>query len=209
MDQHIIVTISREYGSGGHGIGKRLAEKLGVPFYDRESIEQYANEHREQPVNTDWLSENNLRSREQSAFAGLGAFGPGIDLNTELFLRQANALWDLSKQGPCVIVGRSADFILQNRPHTYRFFISSQMQRRLRHIKSNPKDYDAATKKEARDILRMDKKRASYYNYYTGQIWGKASNYDLCIDSGKLGPRTVDFLYDFIQQCEAAYEEEN
>lgn len=76
------------------------------------------------------------------------------------------------------------------------------MARRLRHISENPRLYDASVKKEAKDIIAMDKKRATYYNYYTGQIWGKASNYDMCIDTGKLGPKTADIILEFVRRAE-------
>ena len=87
-------------------------------------------------------------------------------------------------------------------PHAYRLFISSGMARRLRQINENPRLYNAEIKKEAKDIVAMDKKRGSYYNYYTGQIWGKASNYDMCIDTGKLGAQTADIILEYIRRAE-------
>ena len=151
--------------------------------------------------NCEWLKENGWRP--STLMGSTFAFGPALgDLNSQLFLKESNVIWKLAQSGACVIVGRCADFVLQNREHTYRLFISSGMARRLRHISENPRLYDASVKKEAKDIIAMDKKRATYYNYYTGQIWGKASNYDMCIDTGKLGPKTADIILEFVRRAE-------
>lgn len=202
MDSKIVITISREYGSGGHDIGERIARELKIPFYDRDYVAEKA---RQEPYlsesNCEWLKENGWRP--STLMGSAFAFGPALgDLNSQLFLKESNVIWKLAQSGACVIVGRCADFVLQNREHTYRLFISSGMARRLRHISENPRLYDASVKKEAKDIIAMDKKRATYYNYYTGQIWGKASNYDMCIDTGKLGPKTADIILEFVRRAE-------
>lgn len=202
MDSNIVITISREYGSGGLSIGRRLAELCDIPFYSRDDI---ANLGKQEPFLTEanclWLTENDLRpsALPGSAFSFGSAYG---EIGSQLFLKEANVVWKLAKKGPCVIVGRCADFILQSRPHTYRIFLSSGIPNRLQHIRQYPAQYPADIKKEAKEILQMDKKRAAYYNYYTGQVWGKASNYDLCIDTGKLGLQTANLLVDFIQRVE-------
>lgn len=202
MDSNVVIAISREYGSGGHSIGKKLAEMLEIPFYDRESIEQTA---KEEPFltesNCEWLVKNNLKP---NTLIG-SAFSPSIilgDVDSQKFLKESNVIWKLAQEGACVIVGRCVDFVLQNRPHTYRFFLTSDMKRRLSHIRRYPELYGPAQKREAKDILRMDKKRATYYNYYTGQIWGNASNYDMCINTGKLGPQTPHVILEFIRSSE-------
>lgn len=202
MDSKIVITISREYGSGGHDIGERIARELQIPFYDRDYVAENA---RQEPYlsesNCEWLKENGWRP--STLMGSAFAFGPALgDLNSQLFLKESNVIWKLAQSGACVIVGRCADFVLQNREHTYRLFISSGMARRLRHISENTRLYDASVKKEAKDIIAMDKKRATYYNYYTGQIWGKASNYDMCIDTGKLGPKTADIILEFVRRAE-------
>ncbi len=204
MDSNIVITISREYGSGGLHIGQKLADALQIPFYTRDDIEQKS---KQEPIlneaNCDWLKANRLRASNLTGAAfAVGGYG---DITSQLFLKEANVVWKLA-QSPCVLVGRCADFVLKNRPHTYRLFLSSGMPDRLRQIRENPKLYDAAVKREAKDILQMDKKRASYYQYYTGQIWGKASNYDLCVDTGKLGPQTVDLILEFVRRAEAICE---
>ncbi len=202
MNSKVVITISREYGSGGHSIGARIAKELKIPLYDKDHIaalakkEPYLSE-----ANCEWLRENGLRPSNLigSAFS----FGPALgDLNSQLFLKESNVIWKLAQASSCVIIGRCADFVLQNMEHTYRIYLSSGMARRLRQINSNPQMYDADIRKEAKDIMVMDKKRAAYYNYYTGQIWGKASNYDMCIDTGKMGAKTADIILEYIRRSE-------
>ncbi len=202
MNSKVVITISREYGSGGHSIGARIAKELKIPLYDKDHIaalakkEPYLSE-----ANCEWLRENGLRPSNLigSAFS----FGPALgDLNSQLFLKESNVIWKLAQASSCVIIGRCADFVLQNMEHTYRIYLSSGMARRLRQINSNPQMYDADIRKEAKDIMAMDKKRAAYYNYYTGQIWGKASNYDMCIDTGKMGAKTADIILEYIRRSE-------
>ena len=206
MDHKVVITISREYGSGGYSIGAKIAKELNIPFYDKDYIAALA---REEPylneVNCEWLQKNGWRTSNLigSAFS----FGPVLgDLNSQLFLKESNVIWKLAQKESCVIIGRCADFVLQNMEHAYRLFISSGMARRLRQINENPQLYNADIKKEAKDIIAMDKKRGSYYNYYTGQIWGKASNYDMCIDTGKLGGQTADVILDYIRRAEQGIE---
>lgn len=205
MESNIVITISREYGSGGLSIGKKIADRLGIPFYGRDDIAQMGKkESFLSESSCEWLTDNGLRSSSLggSAFAFSTGYG---DLNSQLFLKEANVIWKLAKAGPCVVVGRCADFVLKNRPHTYRLFLSSGIPTRLRKIREYPNRFSSAEKREAKDIMQMDKKRADYYNYYTGQIWGKASNYDMCIDTGKLGPQTADIILDFVQRAETVY----
>ena len=202
MDSKFVITISREYGSGGYSIGAKVAKELNIPFYDKDYIAALA---KEEPylseINCEWLQKNGWRTSNLivSAFSFGAALG---DLNSQLFLKESNVIWKLAQKESCVIVGRCADFVLQNMPHAYRLFISSGMARRLRQINENPRLYNAEIKKEAKDIVAMDKKRGSYYNYYTGQIWGKASNYDMCIDTGKLGAQTADIILEYIRRAE-------
>ena len=201
MDSKIVITISREYGSGGYSIGAKIAKELNIPFYDKDHIAELA---RQEPylseTNCEWLQKNGWRP--STLMGSAFAFGPALgDLNSQLFLKESNVIWKLAQTGSCVIVGRCADFVLQNQEHTYRLYISSGMARRLRQINDNPQ-YDASIKREAKDIMAMDKKRAAYYNYYTGQIWGKASNYDMCIDTGKLGAQTAEIILEFVRRAE-------
>lgn len=202
MNSKIVITISREYGSGGLDIGRNLANALDIPFYDSEIISQESTkEEILNERNCEWLIDNDLRPGGMLGAAF--AFGPTFgSVSSQLFPKESNVIWKLAKESSCVIVGRCADFVLQNRPHTYRLFISSSMPQRLRQIHAHPEWYDKAAKKQAKEILQMDKQRSSYYTYYTGLVWGKASNYNLCIDSGVLGQQTTEVILDFIRRAE-------
>lgn len=196
-----VITISREYGSGGHDIGKRLAQRLGIPFYDREIVELTAEKHAIDAVR---LSE----MEEQSKLPRWFGFGPEPDADDRLFLLQSRTIVELAQQ-PCVIVGRCADFVLQNHPGRYSFFIYAGFKQRLAHMQQANGRY-RKTEDPAREVLKMDRRRAAYYKYHTGQEWGKASNYHLSVDSGTLGLRTVDLLEQFVTlvQLKGAEEEQ-
>ena len=186
-----IITISREYGSGGHDIGKRLAGLLGVPFYDREIVELTAQKH---GLDAADLQEMEDKSRTPLPF-GLGGMGVNPDSADRMFILQSQTIIGLAKQ-PCVIVGRCADFVLRDHPDRISFFIYSGMKQRLDNAKNQAKAYKNAG---LREIEKMDRRRAAYYKYHTGQEWGKPSNYHLCVDSGVLGMATADALAAFLQ----------
>ena len=186
-----VITISREYGSGGHDIGKRLAGLLGVPFYDREIVELTAQKH---GLDAADLQEMEDKSRTPLPF-GLGGMGVNPDSADRLFILQSQTIIGLAKQ-PCVIVGRCADFVLRDHPDRISFFIYSSMKQRLDNAKKQAEAYKNAG---LREIEKMDRRRAAYYKYHTGQEWGKPSNYHLCVDSGVLGMATADALAAFLQ----------
>ena len=186
-----VITISREYGSGGHDIGKRLAGLLGVPFYDREIVELTAQKH---GLDAADLQEMEDKSRTPLPF-GLGGMGVNPDSADRLFILQSQTIIGLAKQ-PCVIVGRCADFVLHDHPDRISFFIYSGMKQRLDNAQKQAEAYKNAG---LREIEKMDRRRAAYYKYHTGQEWGKPSNYHLCVDSGVLGMATADALAAFLQ----------
>ena len=186
-----VITISREYGSGGHDIGKRLAGLLGVPFYDREIVELTAQKH---GLDAADLQEMEDKSRTPLPF-GLGGMGVNPDSADRMFILQSQTIIGLAKQ-PCVIVGRCADFVLRDHPDRISFFIYSGMKQRLDNAQKQAEAYKNAG---LREIEKMDRRRAAYYKYHTGQEWGKPSNYHLCVDSGVLGMATADALAAFLQ----------
>ena len=186
-----VITISREYGSGGNDIGKRLAGLLGVPFYDREIVELTAQKN---GLDAADLQEMEDKSRTPLPF-GLGGMGVNPDSADRLFILQSQTIIGLAKQ-PCVIVGRCADFVLRDHPDRISFFIYSGMKQRLDNAKKQAEAYKNAG---LREIEKMDRRRAAYYKYHTGQEWGKPSNYHLCVDSGVLGMATADALAAFLQ----------
>lgn len=185
-----VVTISREYGSGGHDIGKRLAELLKIPFYDREIVELTAQKHE---IDAERLNEMEEGSKgPQLLRQGIGSFAASDD---RLFILQSQTVLELARTS-CVIVGRCADYVLRNHPNRYSFFLYSGMKQRVEHMTRKAGLYRSSD--PAQEALRMDRKRAAYYKYHTGQEWGRPANYHLCVDSGVLGPQTADLLQDFI-----------
>ena len=195
-----IVTISREFGSGGREIGKRLADKLNVPFYDKELLEMASKESgiaRELFVKND---ESYTNSFLYSLVMGTypvspdGRLNPELPLNHKIFLAQFETIKKLAEKGPCVIVGRCADYVLKEEPNVIDFFISGNMYDKKKRILER---YDIEKPKEF--IRKTDKRRASYYNYYTDMKWGDARNFDLCINSSKSGIEgAVDLMLAYI-----------
>lgn len=192
-----VVTISREYGSGGHDIGKRLAALLNIPFYDREIVELTAQKH---GLDEARLGEMEEQSKTSLRF-GFSGFASFADTDDRLFLLQSQTVVELAQQ-PCVIVGRCADFVLQNQPGRYSFFIYSGLKQRLSHMQRQAGLYKAGD--PAQTVAKMDRRRAAYYKYHTGQEWGKPSNYHLCVDSGALGAKTADLLAEFVRLGETS-----
>ena len=185
-----IITISREFGSGGREIGKTLAEKLGIDFYDKELLEIASKQSgitQELFVKHD---ENFTNSFLYSLVMGNypvtpdGRINPELPLNQKIFLAQFETIRSLAEKGPCVIVGRCADYVLKNNDNVINFFITGSMPQKRRRILER---YDIEKNKVEDFIRKTDKRRASYYNYYTDMKWGEAKNYDLCINSSKAG----------------------
>lgn len=185
-----IITISREFGSGGHQIGERLAEALGIPFYDKEIIERSAKdsgicqeffeEHDEKYTNSLLYS---LVVGNYSMTAD-GRLNPEMPMNQKIFLAQFDAIKNMAREGACVIVGRCADYVLSERKNTLSVFISADMEDRKKRVAQR---CDIKENKLFDFINKNDKKRANYYNFYTDRKWGTAKNYDLCINSSALG----------------------
>lgn len=185
-----IITISREFGSGGREIGKKLADDLGIPFYDKELLEMASKESgicQELFVKNDESYTNSfLFSLVMGNYpvSADGRINPDMPLNHKIFLAQFETIKNIAKKGPCVIVGRCADYVLKNEPNIIDFFISGNTAEKKKRILER---YDIEKNKAEDFIRKTDKRRASYYNYYTDMKWGEAKNYDLCINSSKTG----------------------
>lgn len=186
-----IITISREFGSGGRTIGKQLAERLGIPCYDAQILEKIAEEsgfarefiadQGEYAVGTNWFTQA-LSCRDYQ----------GHSLQDDLWTAQQNIIRDLAEKESCVIVGRCADYILRDKADCLRVFIHADMESRARRIVEQYGENDIAPEKRLRD---KDKRRAAYYQFYTNVAWGNVHNYHIALDSGKLGiDRCVDIL---------------
>lgn len=183
-----IITISREFGSGGHSIGQNVAEELGIPFYDSAIVEQVA---QESGLDKDLIAEQGeqttLTSRLFSGFT-LGA-GPSYENpQDQIYRLQAGVIRRVAEDGPCVIVGRCADYILQNAGHvTLNVFIHAPLNWRADYILNRYGETEVSIQKR---LEKKDRSRRLYYNYYTDREWGDYRNYHLALDSAMLGRET-------------------
>ena len=199
---HQVYTIGREFGSMGLLIGQKLAERLGIKYYDKELLQQAAKEsgfceeifenHDEKPTNSF------LYSLVMDTYsAGNYATAPFLDmpLNHKVFLAQFDTIKNIAEKESCVIVGRCADYALSTHPDVINVFVRAELEDRIK-IVSKRMDI---TENKAKDmILKNDKQRASYYNYYTSKQWGATSSYDLTINTSKISvDNAVDLILDF------------
>ena len=186
-----IITIGRELGSGGRTIGKEVARRLGIEYYDRQIIDDAA---KISGLSAEYIqkSEDNitgslLYSLVMNMPYGSGCFEKSretLPLDTQIFLAQQEAIVSLAAKGSCVIVGRCADYILKDKEKLLRCFIYAPIENRVRRAVN---EYGAAENGAEKMIRQMDKKRGSRYNAFTDQIWGARANYDLMINSASFG----------------------
>ena len=182
-----IITISREFGSGGRTIGRRVAEELGIPFYDKELVDQIALESGFAPK---FVEENGEHSpglsRLSYAFAPQGVPGVMNGLSSADFLWniQCSVILQLADKGPCVIVGRNADYILKDREDVMDVFIHAETPFKAERI---VRLYGESEKSPETRLAEKDKRRRLNYQHYTGRTWGAAQNYEMCLCSSMLG----------------------
>ena len=182
-----IITISREFGSGGRTIGRKVAEELGIPFYDKELVEQIAMESGFAPKFVEEHGEHSPGTSFFSyAFAPQGVPGIMNGLSTADFLWniQCSVILQLADKGPCVIVGRNADYILKDRQDALHVYVFADAPYRAERI---VRLYGESEKTPEQRLNEKDKRRRVNYQHYTGRTWGQAQNYDLCLDTGVLG----------------------
>ena len=182
-----IITISRQFGSGGRTIGREVADKLGIPFYDKELVDQIAMESGFAPQFVEEHGEHSPgRSLLSYAFAPQGVPGIMNGLSTADFLWniQCSVILQLAEKGPCVIVGRNADYILKDREDVLHVFIHADEASRADRI---VRLYGESEKSPKARLIEKDKRRKVNYQHYTGRTWGAAENYDVCFNSGVLG----------------------
>ena len=183
MTNNRIVTISRQFGSGGRTVGKQLAARLGIPCYDQELIEKLAEASGFTPEMVAKQQEASPYSRHW-AFALSESQFMGTSIQDQLWQLQRQIILDLADKESCVIVGRCADVILKDHADCLTAFIHAQKDKRARRIVEVYGETEVAIDKRIRD---KDKRRAVYYEFYTGQTWGLAENFHLALDSGELG----------------------
>lgn len=182
-----IITISREFGSGGRTIGREVAKLLNIPFYDKELVDQIALESGFAPTFVEEHGEHSP-TRNRFAYAFSHQTVPGVmnGMSTADFLWsvQCNVIMQLADKGSCVIVGRNADYILKDRENVLDVFIHADMDFRADRI---VRLYGESEKSPEARLQEKDKRRKVNYQHYTGQVWGMAENYDLCLNSAVLG----------------------
>lgn len=203
MSKKIILTIGRQFGSGGQEIGKKLAEDLKIGYYDKELMAVAAKESglcKEVFEKADERASNSLSYAFAMGYSYMGMFTPYMDVlsNDRLFKLQSDAICKLAEKESCVLVGRCADYILRDNPDCFSFFIHGSAESRMRRIVER----QHVTEEEARVLMeKTDKSRAAYYNYYTNKVWGMASSYNFSIDSSIVGiEETVEFIKAFIEK---------
>lgn len=185
MKKKTIITISRQFGSGGREIGKKLAEALGIAYYDREIIEMAANES---GFDKEMFEDTNASTSRLFRFINTFGYSLGapltvmndITMSDQIFLIQSRAVEQAASKGPCVIVGRCADYVLADREDVLKVFIAGDMadrkKRAVQYYEVDERDVEASLRK-------IDRNRSGYYDYYTDKKWGAAESYDVCLNS--------------------------
>ena len=178
-----IITISREFGSGGRFIGEEVARKLGIAYYDKNIISQIAEKSGLSP---EYIQENAELSPKKGlfAYALAGRDITGKSVEDMVYEAQRKVILDLAKKEPCVIIGRNADYILKDRDDVLNVFIHGDMPEKIQRISQL---YHVREQDAVKMIADTDTRRMTNYNFYTDQKWGKASNYTLCLNSSQLG----------------------
>ena len=178
-----IITISREFGSGGRFIGEEVAKKLGIAYYDKNIIGQIAEKSGLSP---EYIQENAELSPKKGlfAYAFSGRDITGKSVEDMVYEVQRNIILELAEKEPCVIIGRNADYILKDRDDVLNVFIHGDMPEKIKRITGL---HNVEEKEAVKMMADTDKRRRTNYNFYTDQNWGKASNYTLCLNSSEIG----------------------
>lgn len=200
-----VIVLGRQFGCGARVIGKKLAEALGIPYYDKELLQEAA---KESGVNSEYIAANDERS--PSVASSLWSFNLGFGSTSymigsstfngdNVYKAQCDVIKQLAAQGPCVIVGRTADFILRDICNVISIFIHASIDDRINRIIDRG---DCDNEDQARELaIKHNKARAGYYNFYTDRTWGAADNYDLAINASPLGiDATVDAIEAYVRR---------
>jgi len=179
LSKNIVITISREYGSGGRYVGRLVADKLGIKFYDKDFIIKVAEET---GLSEEYI-ENNEQKRDSLASLNNGYY-VGLNNADELFIKESELIKQVAQRESCVIIGRCSDYILKDKENVIKVFVYSDIKNK---IKRATEIYNLSKQKAEKEIKRIDKLRANHYKYYTEKDWNKHSNYDICINSDVLG----------------------
>ena len=207
MSHNIIITIARQFGSGGREIGRRLAKRLDIPMYDKELITHAAAESGLSEEILHYFDEKPTNSLLYSLSTGSYSVGDGgvvnysLPVNQQVFQAQFDAIRSLAEKSSCVIVGRCADYVLEKNEGLISVFLYADLNDRMARVA----EYDHITLTEAKNrIVKSDKRRANYYNFYSGKKWGVAGTYDLCINTSTVGyDNAVELIARFVEMKQA------
>lgn len=200
-DMPLVITISRQYGSGGHEIGEKLAVALGIPLYDKSIIDKTAEEL--------GFSPQVIMEREQSitpmqllemVFAESGGVRPDMKLSEDdaIFVTESRIIHDLAAKGSCIIIGRCADFVLRSRAECFRVFVRADMEQARKRV---VEEYGIVPENAEAEIEKVNKERSNHYWRYTGRKWADAENYDLVLNSSKTGiEKAVGIIRDAVRK---------
>ncbi len=178
----VVITIGREFGSGGREIGIKLSEKLNIPFYDKKLILHTA----EKTNLEESIIEKHDEQHSFPVFSSSNVFDIyQMPMSDRIYIAQADVIRDIAEKESCIIVGRCADFILDDNPDVFKVFITAPMKDKIE--RKRPLLEGKSDAEIRAHIAKIDKKRAKYYTYYTDRTWGSAATYNLCIDSSKVG----------------------
>ena len=211
MKTNTIITIGREFGSAGREIGYKVAEAFDIKLYDKEMLARAAKEsviceeifetHDEKPTNSFLYS----LVMDTYSMGYSGNTYTDMPINHKVFLAQFDAIKKIADEGPCILVGRCADYALESYPNVVSVFIHADLEARIRRI---ARIYDLTDAKAKDMIQKTDKKRSSYYNYYTNKKWSDAESYELCLTSSELGIEgTAKAIIDYVQLKESISKE--
>ena len=212
MKTNTIITIGREFGSAGREIGYKVAEAFGIKLYDKEMLARAAKEsgiceeifetHDEKPTNSFLYS----LVMDTYSMGYSGNTYTDMPINHKVFLAQFDAIKKIADEGPCILVGRCADYALESYKNVVSVFIHADMNARIRRI---ARIYDLTDAKAKNLIIKTDKKRSSYYNYYTNKKWSDAESYELCLTSSELGIEgTAKAIIDYVRLKESIGNDE-
>lgn len=210
-DMKTVITIGRQFGSGGREIGEKVAEYFGITCYDKELLSRVSKEsgfceemiqnHDERPTNSflyNLVMDTYSFGYNSSSFVDM-------PISHKVFLAQFDTIKKIAEEGPCVLVGRCADYALADADNVVNLFIYSDEESKTKRIMEK---YDLSESKAKDMIIKKDKQRQSYYNYYSSKKWGRADSYDLCINSGVLGiDGTVKLIIQYIEDFEKKLSE--
>lgn len=188
MNKHVIITISRQFGSNGREIGRQLAEYLDIGYYNKEIMEVIANDF---GIDPDFFREENRNEQGLFSVAGRHKLSAITELsvNSEVYEKACELIQGISQRESAVIVGRCADYILKDHPNTIKLFIYSDLETRINWSIS---EYKVPARKARKFVHDKDERRAGFYEFYTGQKWGASSNYDMMINTSSM--KTDDII---------------